>query len=100
MAYVTDTVADPKAEYVNHIRDVDLLVHEAYFADEAGDLPTITGHSSLMAAVEVAAAAGARRLVLVHLDPRIEVDDAFNLREARQVFSECDVGFDGMELEF
>jgi ribonuclease BN (tRNA processing enzyme) len=100
MAYVTDTVADPKAEYVNHIRGVDLLVHEAYFADEAGDLPTITGHSSLMAAVQVAAAARAGRLVLVHIDPRSESDAAFNMRDARQVFSQCEVGFDGMELEF
>ena len=33
MAYVTDTTADVGADYVHNIRGVDLLVHEAYFAD-------------------------------------------------------------------
>jgi ribonuclease BN (tRNA processing enzyme) len=100
MAYVTDTVADTQAEYVKQVRGVDLLIHEAYFADEAGNLPAITGHSSLMAAVRVAASAGVGRLVLVHIDPRLEADAAFDMREARQVFNKCEVGFDGMELEF
>jgi ribonuclease BN (tRNA processing enzyme) len=100
MAYVTDTIADPRADYVSRIRGVDLLVHEAYFAEEAGDLPTITGHSCLMTVAEVAAAAGARRLVLVHVDPQMESDSAFNLHDAQRVFASTEVGFDRMELEF
>jgi ribonuclease BN (tRNA processing enzyme) len=100
MAYVTDTVADPQADYVNQLRGVDLLVHEAYFADEAGNLPVITGHSCLMTAVQVAAAASVGRLVLVHIDPRVEPDAAFDMSEARQVFPKTDVGFDGLEIDF
>jgi ribonuclease BN (tRNA processing enzyme) len=100
MAYVTDTVADPTANYVDQIRGVDLLIHEAYFADDAGDLPSITGHSSLNAVVEVAAAAGVDRLVLVHLDPMSPSDVPFDLRHAQRVFEKTELGSDGLELEF
>jgi ribonuclease Z len=100
MAYVTDTVAYSKADYVHQIRGVDLLIHEAYFADDAGDLPSITGHSSLIAAARVAAAAGAGRLVLVHIDPRNDSVAEQNMQKARAVFANCELGCDGMELEF
>ena len=100
MAYVTDTVADPAADYVRQIRGVDLLIHEAYFADDAGDLPSITGHSSLNAVVQVAVAAGVGRLVLVHLDPRSQSDVPFDLRHAHRVFEKIEFGSDGLELEF
>jgi ribonuclease BN (tRNA processing enzyme) len=100
MAYVTDTVADPNADYVHQICGVDLLIHEAYFADDAGDLPSITGHSSLNAVVAVAAAAGVGRLVLVHLDPRSESDAPFDLRTARRVFEKTEFGSDRLELDF
>jgi ribonuclease Z len=100
MAFVTDTTADPAADYVNQIRGVDLLIHEAYFADDEGDLPSITGHSSLNAVVEVASAAGAGRLVLVHLDPRSQSNAPFDLSDARRVFEKTEFGFDGLEIEF
>jgi ribonuclease Z len=100
MAYVTDTVADPNADYVHQICGVDLLIHESYFADDAGDLPSITGHSSLNAVVAVAAAAGVGRLVLVHLDPRSESDAPFDLRTARRVFEKTEFGSDRLELDF
>src|SRR4051794_2889760 len=38
MAYVTDTSANVAADYVSHIRGVDLLVHESYFADDVDNL--------------------------------------------------------------
>jgi ribonuclease Z len=100
MAYVTDTVADTNADYVDKIRGVDLLIHEAYFADDAGDLPSITGHSCLHAVVEVAAAANVGRLVLVHLDPKSPLDSTIDLSEARRVFEKTEFGFDCLELEF
>ncbi len=100
MAYVTDTVADANADYVDKLRGVDLLIHEAYFADDAGDLPSIIGHSCLNAVVEVAAAANVGRLVLVHLDPKSPLDSPFDLSEARRVFEKTEFGFDCLELEF
>ncbi len=100
LAYVTDTTAAVDADYVAKIRGVDLLVHEAYFADDANELPAITGHSALMPVAEVAAAAKVGRLVLVHIDPCISGDSAFDLAAARRIFPSTELGVDRMELEF
>jgi ribonuclease BN (tRNA processing enzyme) len=100
MAYVTDTTADPSADYVNKIRGVDLLVHEAYFTSDANDLPRITGHSSLHSAAAVAAAAQVGRLVAVHINPQIEDDAAFDLQAARSMHPYLELGRDEMQLEF
>jgi ribonuclease BN (tRNA processing enzyme) len=100
MAYVTDTTADPNADYVKLIRGVDLLVHEAYFADDANGLPRITGHSSLLSAADVAAAADVGSLVLVHIDPLLEEDSAFDMQAARATYPNIELGQDEMELSF
>lgn len=100
MAYVTDTTAVANADYIDSIRGVDLLLHEAFFAEDKGTLAANIGHSCLPAVVELAAAAQVRRLVLVHIDPQIESDSAFDLSAARRVFASCELGTDGMELHF
>jgi ribonuclease BN (tRNA processing enzyme) len=100
LAYVTDTTASTDAPYVDRIRGVDLLVHEAYFATEAKNLPEVTGHSCLTTVANVAAAAGVGRLVLVHIDPQIDADREFDIDAARQVFSNTEIGADRAELEF
>jgi ribonuclease Z len=100
LAYVTDTTATAGAAYVEKIRGVDLLLHEAYFADDAKDLPAITGHSSLMPVAEVAAAAEVGRLILVHLNPMTVDDDGYDLAAARAVFPDVQIGTDCMEIEF
>jgi ribonuclease BN (tRNA processing enzyme) len=100
LAYVTDTTADVNANYVERIRGVDLLVHEAYFAEDINNLPANTGHSSLVRVAEVAAAADVGRLVISHIDPQIEDDSVFDLSAAHQVFASTELGVDGMELQF
>jgi ribonuclease BN (tRNA processing enzyme) len=100
LAYVTDTTAAIGADYIDRIRGVDLLVHESYFADDTGNLPAITGHSSLPYAAAVAAEAGAGRLVLTHLNPQFDAARAFDLPSARQTFKQIELGQDGMELVF
>jgi ribonuclease Z len=100
MAYVTDTTADIGADYLANIRGVDLLVHEAYFAADVNNIPARTGHSSLIQVAEVAAAADVRQLVIVHIDPQIQDDSAFDLAAAREIFARTEIGVDGMELQF
>jgi ribonuclease BN (tRNA processing enzyme) len=85
---------------MDKIRGVDLLVHEAYFADDGNNLPAITGHSSLLPVAQVAAAAIVGRLVLVHINPQIEDDSAFDLAGARRVFKNIQIGVDRMEIAF
>lgn len=100
LAYVTDTTATPDADYVDRIRGVDLLVHEAYFADDAAGLALRTGHSSLPNVVAVAAKANVGRLVISHLDPMIDTEPPFDLTLAKNVFPNVSLGHDGRELEF
>lgn len=72
-------------------RGCDLLVHEA-----SGAFP---GHSSPADAAAVAAAAGTKRLVLVHLPP-LPDDGAAYLAAARPVFAATDLGNDGAVYSF
>lgn len=100
MAYVTDTTATADADYVEKLRGVDLLVHEAYFADDHGDLPAITGHSCLADVAKVAAAAEVGVLLLVHIHPQLERDDDLELSTSRKIFKNIEIGVDQMEVEF
>ncbi|MCI0335081.1 MAG: MBL fold metallo-hydrolase [Planctomycetes bacterium] len=100
LAYVTDTTASASADYVERIRGVDLLLHEAYFANDANNLPAVTGHSSLLHVAQVAAAAAVGRLVLVHVDPRFDDDGRYDLDAARRVFANTQIGTDCIELTF
>lgn len=100
MAYVTDTTARADADYVDRIRGVDLLLHEAYFATDGKNLPQITGHSSLLHVAQVAAAATVGRVVLIHIDPQVEDESVYDLAAAKRIFPNIELGADGMEIEF
>ena len=100
MAYVTDTTAAADADYVERIRDVDLLIHECYFDDDATEQAHLTGHSCLTPVVQVARKANAKRLVLVHINPLIEDDADVQLSKARALFPRTELGIDRAELEF
>lgn len=80
-------------------RDADLLVHEATFADEEAERARETGHSTAREAAQVAAQAGARRLVLTHLSARYSHDASDLVREAREEFRHVTVAKDGMEID-
>jgi ribonuclease BN (tRNA processing enzyme) len=97
LAYVTDTTATVDAPYVDAIRGVDLLLHEAYFTDDSQALATKTGHSALSAVAVLAAEVKPRRLVLVHLDPRKEIDA--ELQSARRLFPNIYVAKDNDQFE-
>ena len=100
LAYVTDTTACTHAPYIENIRGAKLLVHEAYFAGDAGDMPEITGHSRLLDVARLAAAAQVKELILVHINPRLACDDDFDLTDARRIFPNTRLGTDRMEVEF
>jgi len=100
LAYVTDTTADPTADYVEKIRGVDLLLHEANFPAGHDDLAKLTGHSCLDKTAEVAAAADVKRLVVTHVDPLLTKDKDFDLVEARKTFAEIEIAQDLQVLEF
>jgi len=84
MAYVTDNELGPGGSYdtppswrrelVQFLSGVDLLIHDAMYTPAELDSHRGWGHSSYEEAVELAADAGAKRLVLFHHEP--EHDDA------------------------
>ncbi len=89
MAYSCDTQYSPVIERM--AQGADVLVHEA-----TGGGP---GHATADDAGRVAAAAGVRRLVLVHIAPH--GDEGGRLAsEARARFPEASVGSDGDRISF
>lgn len=80
VAYSCDTA--PSERVVELAREVDVLVHEA-----TGHTPGV--HASAEEAAEIAARAGAGRLLLVHLPPGLSDDD---LGDARTWFTETELG--------
>ncbi|QDV75977.1 MBL fold metallo-hydrolase [Botrimarina mediterranea] len=98
IGYVTDTRPIGEAA-IEAIRGVDLLLHEAYFDASQAELAHDSGHCTAAAAARTAVAAGAKRLVMMHFNPRAsEADEARALAEAREVFPTAEYGCDGMVM--
>lgn len=100
LAYVTDTTAATDADYVEHIRGVDVLLHECNFPDELEEIARLTGHSWTTGVAEVAKAADVGMLVLTHLDPALMADAAAQVEKAQRIFPNVILGEDNMELQF
>ncbi len=115
MAYVTDNELGPGGSYdtppnwrhdlVRFLDRVDLLVHDAMYTPAELELHRGWGHSSYEEAVELAAEAGAKRLVLFHHEP--EHDDgaldelvaaARRLAQRRGAPTEVVAAQDGLQL--
>jgi len=95
VAVLGDTRPTPAA--VELARGADLLVHEATFGADLADKAAEYGHSTSVQAAEIAAAAGARRLLMTHFSSRYGPDDLRELeREARTVFPRAEAA---IELE-
>lgn len=91
-AYCSDTLPCPGN--VEYIKDVDLLYHEATFAEQEKGRAAATFHSTARQAAEMATAANAKRLVIGHYSSRY--DDCENLRqEASEIFPGCECSDEG-----
>lgn len=99
IAYVTDTTGDPKASYVDLIQNCDLLIHECYFRDESAEWAQKTGHTWTSKAATVAAAANAKRLLLIHINPLEEGLDPVDIDRAKRIFPETVVAEDGLVVQ-
>ncbi|MEU4427190.1 MBL fold metallo-hydrolase [Actinoplanes sp. NPDC024001] len=85
-AYCTDTAADPGT--ADFVAGVPLLLHEAWTTASASPRYHCTAEQT----ARIAAAAGAGRLVLVHLDPRLPGESL--LAEATATFPSTQLGVD------
>ncbi|MCS6800989.1 MAG: ribonuclease Z [Chloroflexota bacterium] len=94
VAYVTDT--RPTERLPTFLREVDLLICEATFADPAqADRAVERKHMLFREAGALAAAAGARRLWLTHFSPALTDPERW-IDEARREFEHVTVGYDGL----
>jgi phosphoribosyl 1,2-cyclic phosphodiesterase len=103
IAYLTDNELGPGGRYplprdwrsqlVRFLAGTDTLIHDAMYSEGIIRARAGWGHSTPRQAVDLAAAAGCRRLVLFHHDP--EHDDAVLdglLRDAQAYAEECAPG--------
>lgn len=99
IAYITDTTAKMDAEYIDAIRDVDLLIHECYFPDGWEDLAKLTGHSCLTPVAQIAKESGARRTVLVHINPLDESESPLDLDTVSGISTDLEVAHDNLVID-
>jgi ribonuclease BN (tRNA processing enzyme) len=92
LAVCTDTGYD--AQNVDFARGSRILLHEAFHAADSTD---DWMHTAAGDAARLAAAAGVKRLVLVHTNPSLADDDEL-LRHAREAFPAVEVGRDGLVI--
>lgn len=100
MAYITDTMATDDAPYLEHVRNVDLLVHECYFPDGWEERAALTGHSCLSPVARLARAAAARQTCLVHLNPLDGDASSLDLQSVAGICPGLRLAEDGMVLDF
>ena len=91
-AYCSDTRYNE--EILPFVSEVDLLYHEATFADEMEDRAALTHHSTATQAATIAKKANVQKLLLGHYSTRYK-DPTPLLEEARKLFSETYLTHEG-----
>ena len=92
-AYCSDTVFRP--EIAEMMKDVDLLYHEATFAESEKQLCSKVYHSTAKQAAEIARLAGAKQLMLGHYSSRYD-DLSILQKEASEVFENTILAKEGL----
>ncbi len=92
--------------HVEFIRDTDLVIHDAQYSEEEYQTKVGWGHSPISYVMDVALAAGVRRLALTHHDPSHDDDWIDEMaRGVRAALAEQEASLeifaaaDGLELE-
>lgn len=92
-AYCSDT--RPCPDICEHLKGVDLLYHEATFAESEKERAKITYHSTAREAAEIAQKAEVKRLLLGHYSSRYD-DEEQLLNEAYEIFPDSICANEGM----
>lgn len=95
-AYCSDTLYSERL--VGMLKNVDLLYHEATFANDDVKLAKITGHSTAEQAATIAKKSGAKKLIIGHFSSRYKSVEPL-LREAKLVFENTFAAEDGQVFD-
>lgn len=94
-AYLSDTMPIP--ELAAQIEGVDLLFHEATFAEDAAPRARETYHSTARQAAEFARLAAAKRLVIGHFSARYD-DEYEILKQAGEIYPTVELAAEGKKF--
>jgi ribonuclease Z len=95
-AYCSDTAYSEKI--ISYIEGVDVLYHEATFAEAELARAKETYHSSALQAAKIAKAAKVKQLIIGHFSARYN-DPGLLLTEAQSVFPNTHLAYDGMRVD-
>jgi len=97
VAIFGDTAPCPEALLLAH--NVDLLVHEATLETAMEEKANSRGHSSTRQAATLARDAGVQKLIVTHVSSRYDAQGcAALLAECQEVFKECELAHDFMQV--
>lgn len=96
-AYCSDTAYFERI--IPIIEGVDLLYHEATFAEEESVRARQTMHSTAKQAAEIAKKANVKKLIIGHYSARYH-DKSILLKEAKEIFQNTELGEDMKSIEF
>jgi ribonuclease Z len=96
IVYATDTV--PSKVTQKEAAGADLLIHEATYTEQYKNLAKERGHATAMQVAKIAKAAKVNILALTHISARYK-DPKELLEEAKSIFKNSRVAYDGMAVE-
>lgn len=95
-AYCSDTMFDTRV--AKAVEGVDVLYHEATYADNFAAKAAPRGHSTAREAARIAAMAGVGKLILGHFSKAYNNEDEF-LVEAKEEFPNVVIAHEGMKID-
>jgi len=95
-AFCSDTAYLP--ELIQYLKDVDILYHEATFAEDNKDIAEETGHSTAKQAAMIAKEAGVEKLLIGHFSSRYKNEKVLE-QEAREIFENTEAVVEGREYK-
>lgn len=95
-AYCSDTAFEPSL--AERLRGVDVIYHEATYGDADAVKAAARGHSTARQAAEIAAAAGARELVIGHYSKMVS-DPEELAAQAREIFANTVAATEGLRID-
>ncbi|MCF6241876.1 MAG: ribonuclease Z [Bacteroidales bacterium] len=95
-AFCSDTAYYP--DIVKYIKNVDILYHEATFAEDNKDIAMETGHSTAKQAAQIAKLAGVGKLLIGHFSSRYKNVKILET-EAKEIFKSSEAVTEGKEYK-
>ncbi|MEM4348388.1 MAG: ribonuclease Z [Candidatus Anstonellaceae archaeon] len=96
IAYSGDTA--PCLDFAKAAKDSDLMIHEATFSSDLQQEAKEAKHSTSAEAAAIAKRSRAKKLILTHISGRYK-DPSVLVEEARKIFPETEVAYDGMRIQ-